>query len=235
MVVPLPAAVKLGAAHVIGARGKKLVKYAALRTRLAFGGEPFTSDHGLDRAVLQYLPQRPGFFIEAGANDGFSNANTFYLEKRLGWRGLLVEPIPQLARFARRVRNVPVVEAALGAPENDGDAIELAFADMTSRVGTPPAFVRWGGWFGDNPRHVIATCRTLSGILEEAGDPEVDFLSLDVEGFEIPALSGLDLDRHAPAVILVETAQPEAVASLIGPRYTHVAEPFRGDHLFLRS
>ena len=38
--------------------------------------------------------KRDGFFIEAGAHDGVEASNTLYLEKKMGWRGLLVEPNP---------------------------------------------------------------------------------------------------------------------------------------------
>ena len=38
--------------------------------------------------------QKKGFFIEAGAYDGEMFSNTLYLERRLGWTGLLVEPNP---------------------------------------------------------------------------------------------------------------------------------------------
>ncbi len=35
-----------------------------------------------------------GFFIEAGAHNGHDISNTLYLEKTLGWTGILVEPNP---------------------------------------------------------------------------------------------------------------------------------------------
>jgi hypothetical protein len=34
--------------------------------------------------------KRGGVFVEAGAYDGETFSNTLYLEKRLGWTGLLV-------------------------------------------------------------------------------------------------------------------------------------------------
>ena len=37
------------------------------------------SQHDIDRKIQKYLPQRNGFFIEAGANDGYSQSNTYYL------------------------------------------------------------------------------------------------------------------------------------------------------------
>jgi hypothetical protein len=39
--------------------------------------------------------KRGGFFIEAGAHNGVEASNTLYLEKKLGWTGILVEPNPQ--------------------------------------------------------------------------------------------------------------------------------------------
>ena len=35
-----------------------------------------------------------GFFIEAGAHNGYDISNTLYLEKVLRWDGILVEPNP---------------------------------------------------------------------------------------------------------------------------------------------
>ena len=132
--VPVPDFTKRLAEHIIGARGKKLLKYLLFRSRLALGAEPFASMYGLDRMVLPHLPER-GFFVEAGANDGFSNSDTYYLEKARGWNGLLVEPVPQIAAFARSIRSAPVVVAALGSFADDGQQITMSFADSTSQIG----------------------------------------------------------------------------------------------------
>jgi len=36
------------------------------------------------------------YYVEIGANDGVSQSNTKYLELYESWRGLLIEPIPEL-------------------------------------------------------------------------------------------------------------------------------------------
>ena len=47
--------------------------------------------------------------------------------------------------------------------------------------------------------------RTLDDLLEEAAAPTpVDFVSIDVEGHEVEVLSGFDLARWRPRLILVE-------------------------------
>lgn len=226
----IPAALKEAATHVIGARGKKLIKYGMLRTRTALGVEPFTSSQGWDKIALAHLP-RHGFFVEAGANDGFTESNTYYLEQRLGWRGLLIEPVPQLAAFARRIRSSPVICAALGSPEDEGKTITLNFSDTVSRIGDAD-HVKWGGMLGKNPKQVSAQLRTLSSILHEAGNPHVDYLSLDVEEYELEALSGLDhLSQHAPGIIQIETSRPQAVKEALQSHY-ELFFSSGGEHFF---
>ena len=49
----------------------------------------------LDRRLEPYLFSSDGFYVELGVNDGFSQSNTFFLERK-GWSGILVEPCPNL-------------------------------------------------------------------------------------------------------------------------------------------
>jgi FkbM family methyltransferase len=161
----------------------------------------------LDQQLNAIVDRDGGYFIEAGANDGFQQSNTYWLEKFRGWSGLLVEPMPELAAEARRNRpRSVVVEAALVPPDRTG-SIRMRFGDLTSSVsGTQPD--EWSnrglafGW--RDAYEVDVAARTLSDVLDEVGAPEVDLLSLDIEGFEEPALRGLDLARHAPRYVLVE-------------------------------
>ena len=53
----------------------------------------FNGYQGLDKRMLKYINYKNGFYIECGANDGVNQSNTWYLEKKLDWKGLLVEPI----------------------------------------------------------------------------------------------------------------------------------------------
>ena len=51
---------------------------------------------------------------------------------------------------------------------------------------------------------VQLTCKRLSSILEEHSVRRVDFMSLDLEGFEEYALRGVDFSRHSIDVIMME-------------------------------
>jgi hypothetical protein len=45
---------------------------------------------------------------------------------------------------------------------------------------------------------------TLDALLAEAGNPRIDFISIDVEGTQLDVLRGFELRRHRPALLLLE-------------------------------
>ena len=63
---------------------------------------------------------------------------------------------------------------------------------------------------GGRSYSVSVTARTLSEVLDAAGLQSVDVMILDLEGHELEALSGLDLARHAPRYLMLETLDGEA-------------------------
>jgi FkbM family methyltransferase len=164
--------------------------------------------HQLDAKLDAIIDCDGGFFVEAGANDGFTQSNTYWLERFRAWRGILVEPMPDLAAQARLSRPAStVVECALVSANDARTSVRMHFGDLMSivdgaRAEDWPAAGTVLGW--RDPHELDVDARTLSSLLDEHGAPEVDLLSLDVEGFEAPALCGLDLDRHAPRYVLVE-------------------------------
>jgi FkbM family methyltransferase len=204
--------------------------------------------HGLDRKLTDWLPQRGGFFVEAGAYDGFIQSNTYWLERFRGWRGVLVEPVPHLFARAQRVRpRSRVVNCALVSPDHEEPTVTIRYGGLMSVV----KGARGGG--DDEERHVRAgdmlglddvaydisvPARTLSSVLDEARAPtEIDLLSLDVEGFEASVLAGLDLDRFAPRFILMEMDASERrppVEAVIGDRYELVERLSPMDVLYRR-
>ena len=49
--------------------------------------------------------KKRGLFIEFGAADGVSNSNTFLLEKKFNWKGILVEPAKCFYKELKKRRN----------------------------------------------------------------------------------------------------------------------------------
>jgi FkbM family methyltransferase len=180
--------------------------------------------YDLDRRLHELLPDRPGTFVEAGAHDGYTESNTYYLERFRGWSGMLVEAVPELYRkAAKRRRHSTVVNAALVGPERENEEVVLHFGDLTSTLGDPEHARHGLDNSGRRGYEVPVRGRTLSSLLDETGLGAPDLLVLDLEGFELDALRGLDLDRHAPGLIAVEMldmdAQRPAFDALLGDRY----------------
>jgi hypothetical protein len=53
-------------------------------------------------------------------------------------------------------------------------------------------------------RHEEVEVVTLDDVLEQAGNPKIDYLSIDVEGHDLKVLQGFDIQRHRPQLIVIE-------------------------------
>lgn len=68
--------------------------------------DPWQGSNHVDQIISELLPSllsEKTFFIEAGANDGITNSNTYFLEKRFGATGMLIEP--SASNFEKCYRN----------------------------------------------------------------------------------------------------------------------------------
>ena len=199
------------------------------------------SASNLDFQLKTYLKERNGYFIEAGANNGLRQSNTLYYERFRGWRGLLVEAIPELAQQCRRNRPRSHVEncALVGADYKDA-SINMTYCNLMSQVDGARGSAEEDQRFLDIglrnelvPLYRLsAPARTLTSLLDEICPPQIDFFSLDVEGYELPVLQGLDMARYRPTYLLVEANTRPAVDDYLRPWYCHVADLSPSDILY---
>ena len=214
------------------------------RGRLLRGGR--YALNGLDKKLAPWLDYRGGFFVELGANDGVAQSNTLYLEQRLGWSGVLIEPLPELYCACRSYRSRGgnrIVNAACVPPDYAGPTVEIMPAGLMS---TPLGLATDHADIADHLARaqpgrdpaaiptVQAPARTLTGILDEARAPtRPDFLSLDVEGAELAVLEGLDFGRYRFRLILVECRGIGRLETYLGGKaYRRAAQLTHHDYLF---
>lgn len=218
---------------------KRLVK----RKRALPEGPSFALDE-LDLKLARYVDFDGGFFIEAGANDGVTQSNTLHFERYRRWRGLLVEPVPELAKRCRANRpDCIVVNAALVPRDYPDDSVEMTYCNLMSQVkgamksaAEEAEHLRKGSACQNLTTYKFkAPAKTLSKILDDHSIQKVDLLSLDVEGFELAALRGLDLNRHAPAWILVEARYRQEIDEYLADGYEVAAELSHHDVLYHKS
>jgi len=195
----------------------------------------------LDLKLALHVKRSGGFFVEAGANDGVTQSNTAMLARHRGWRGLLVEPVPELARRCRALRpDSIVVQAALVGPDHRAPTVAMHYANLMSVVAgargsdaEDRAHVEEGERLQGIASYALEVpARTLSAILDEQRVTHVDLLCLDLEGYEPAALRGLDLARHRPTFILVETWDRAAIDEQLDRFYEPLAELSHHDVLY---
>lgn len=173
-----------------------------------------------DLAVQAIMATRgqPLRFVQVGANDGsFVDPLRPYI-MQCGWRGILIEPQPDV--FERLVFNYAAYMGQL-AFENvaisSGDALTLYLPpvdlDETEKAvharsvvsADPRVIGRQLGVSINRLRRIEVPSITLEALFYKHGVDDLDVLQIDAEGFDWAVLQTFDLRKLAPRVIQVET------------------------------
>ena len=175
--------------------------------------------------------KRGGYFVEFGATDGKTLNNTWLLETRFGWTGILAEP----ARGWREPLQAAGRTAAL-----DFDCVwsrsgeRLAFAETGWKdISTLAAFAAHDGHDRRASRRYQVRTVSLGDLLARHGAPPViDYLSIDTEGSELEILGAFDFAAHRFRCITCEhnftAARAEIHALLSRHGYRRVFEELSG-------
>jgi FkbM family methyltransferase len=173
--------------------------------RQRFGAER-NSRYGEEWLIRDYFnDQRGGIFVDVGANHYQRDSNTYYLEERLGWSGVAIEPQTKFgadyAKHRPRTVFVPLfasdrsdIHATLYVPTND----LVASSDKS--------FVQRE--VGDAGAPVEVYTATLDDILYRHKIARIDFLSVDVELHEPEVLNGFSISRFRPRLVCIESHAP---------------------------
>jgi len=170
------------------------------------------SQYGEDAVMFHffYLHSRikNGFYVDIGAFDPVQYSNTFLLHKH-GWRGVNIDIVAErIEKFkAARAGDINIL-AAIGDSDGELDVYEHPqWASMTT-VDSATA-----DYHHSRPVGKIA-CRTLQGIMEEHGIDHIDYVNIDVEGFEMKVLSTFDPVKYGVSLFTVEVLTQDIAAVL---------------------
>jgi FkbM family methyltransferase len=191
----------------------------------------FNGYDGLDKRMLKYINYQDGFYIECGANDGINQSNTWYFEKILGWKGLLIEPVDKVFDelkknrsnrnffFKRALRPFSYKKKNVLLKLNPKDTLSTRSTvdDIDTRV------------------KIKVKSINLNFLLNKIKAPKIiDFFSLDVEGDEFQVLKGINFKKYTFKYILVESYELKKLKNFLNKySYKYVKKMSnRNDHLF---
>lgn len=148
----------------------------------------------LNQDIFAILVNRfkPGFFLEIGANDGYTLSNSLYLEEHCQWDGLLVEANPRYRDDLQNRRSKSVIAAVVKEEGYYDFANAGLYGGLESFLGETHKNRT------DNASSIVVWGTTLERILVDNNVPEViNFISIDVEGAEMPIVEQMcNLQEH---------------------------------------
>ncbi|HEU0220868.1 MAG TPA: FkbM family methyltransferase [Paracoccaceae bacterium] len=195
-------------------------------------------DEFLDRVVFK--GRRGGIFVEIGAYDGVTGSNTLFFEMFRGWSGLLVEASPTYHAEVLRNRDIPCLHVAVAPEVGEAEFLDIRkgyqqMGGLTASLG--PTARRA---IEADPRTEAALIRVptrpLAEILAGQGLSQVDYLSIDIEGGELPVLAAFPFAQFDIAAwsIEVNEATPE-IARIMGAADYRLAAHIGVDQIWVRD
>ena len=146
----------------------------------------FHSQIGQDEWVLEkHQNKTGGFFVDIGAYDGIELSNTYTLEKEFAWYGICVEANPESFLKLKENRTCSLDSSPVLGTSNLTMPFYAHEADPMLSALAPFGYVK----DYDNdcfyyPQHYLTTIN-LNDLLQKHGaPPSIDYISIDVEGFE---------------------------------------------------
>jgi FkbM family methyltransferase len=155
---------------------------------------------------LAFAGQKTGTYIDIGGGHPVADNVSFWFYER-GWRGIVVEPQPELAALSARLR--PRDVTVCGVVGRTSGEIDFHVVDRLHGLSTTVEHLAQKAQaFGAGYRTVRMPAMTLAELCATHDIGTIDFLKIDVEGGEADVLSGGDWRRFRPKVIVIEAVMP---------------------------
>lgn len=154
--------------------------------------------------------KKNGFYVDVGAHHPTKYSNTFYFYK-LGWRGINIDPLPDIMGTFKKVRprDINLELAVSDSPET---LDYYMFNDPAVNTFSPELARERNGV---GTYKMTGTKKIQTERLEEILDKnlpqktEIDFLTIDAEGFDFKILKSNNWNKYRPDVVVLEISRTD--------------------------
>ena len=175
------------------------------------------AQEGEDLILYRIFEQTPpGFYVDIGAHHPRRFSSTYLFYQR-GWRGINIDAMPGSMDLFRRIRPRDInLESAIS--EDGLPKTLLIFSDLALNTFDAERAQEYiAGGYHIVARREVAT-QTLRDVLRQWLPPgrAIDFMTVDVEGFELQILRSNNWQLFRPTYLLVEYLGCHSVSEAIG-------------------
>jgi FkbM family methyltransferase len=173
----------------------------------------YYSQSGQDQYVNEnfFFNKENGVFVDVGAFDGVLGSNTCFFERTLNWKGICIEPNPEL--FENLCLNRTSININACASDEKGTKEFLQIVGHNETLSglvekydpRQRALVdQIASQHNDIHHFLEVECILLMDIFKEYSIDYIDYLSVDTEGGELDILKSINYDEVFIDVIDVE-------------------------------
>ena len=175
----------------------------------------YKSQIGQDKYFIENINmnRRDLYFVDIGAHNGVTFSNTYCLEKYLDWNGLCVEANDSTYDNLILNRNCKCVNECVYSVSGKEVELEIPLSnplsegnDMIVRIKKDEKIINdfWCNQFKET-KTLKKITKTLTEIFEENNVPSlINYMSIDIEGYELDALKGLDFEKYSIEFLTIE-------------------------------
>ena len=167
------------------------------------------SQYGEQYFILNYFENKKGVFVDIGAADGINNSNTKKLIEN-GWSGLLVEPTPvnynKLLELHSDNDDIIIENCGCG----DISTKSTFYIDNNDEYHQISTFLEeqkkgCENYYKCTFNEITVELINTTELLVKHNLTNIDFISIDTEGYDEKVLLGIDFDKININLICIES------------------------------
>ena len=155
-----------------------------------------------------FARQKSGFYIDLGAHHPYYDSVTKAFYDR-GWHGINIEPVKEYYELLQQQRERDInLNLAVGEAESELEFYELESTGLSTFDREMAEEIANKDGYKINTYQVPV--KTLADICQQYVTQTINFLKIDVEGWEENVILGHDWSNFRPIVVLLEATIPNS-------------------------